>query len=147
MLSSSVTEPDNFAPDPIFKIPHPESAYVWPNIESKNNIFCCCNFYLFHSWYKIFTLRSYYIRKEYCHITMQFLTENFSQTIKVWFFDDFGRCFVNSIRIRIRVLGKVPCTDPQHCCWYLKVYVVGWLSQDVGGGGGGPGLRGALKRW
>ena len=66
----SVADPDNFAPDPGSDFQNSRSGNclnltpMW----KKNHFFLC--FSSFQSWYKITTRRSYYIRIEYCHITL-----------------------------------------------------------------------------
>ena len=32
-MDKNVAEPDNFAPDPVFKIADPDPAWIWPNVE------------------------------------------------------------------------------------------------------------------
>ena len=48
IVEFSVADPDNFAPEPVFKIPEPDPAWNWPNIE-KFQIFVWI-FIPFESW-------------------------------------------------------------------------------------------------
>ena len=67
----SVADPNNFAPDLVFKIldPDPEPAWIWPNIENFQDIF----FYSYWNSSKIF-----YSNFIFCHITRFLTKKNFS---------------------------------------------------------------------